>query len=103
MKRKLENLISNAIKYGFSDTPIRLSAKEYSGPLLLSAHNHGRPIPPDQVESLFQVFRSAKAAEESDQKSWGIDLPYGRSVAESHGGSIDVDSAECCKRSRSLR
>jgi signal transduction histidine kinase len=60
----------------------------------LSLHDHGSPIPPDQVESLFQVFRRAKAAKEGDQKGWGIGLPYVRSVAESHCGSIDVDSAE---------
>lgn len=94
IKRTLENLISNAIKYGASDTPIRISYKEYGGRLLLSVHNQGSPIPPDQVESLFQVFRRAKAAKDGDQNGWGIGLPYVRSVAESHGGSIDVDSAE---------
>ena len=94
IKRTLENLISNAIKYGARDTPIRISCKEYGGRLLLSVHNQGSPIPLDQVESLFQVFRRAKAAKDGDQNGWGIGLPYVRSVAESHGGSIDVDSAE---------
>ncbi|WP_249223012.1 HAMP domain-containing sensor histidine kinase [Noviherbaspirillum sp. L7-7A] len=94
IKRTIENLISNAVKYGGRDTPIRVSTREYDGRLLLSVHNQGSPIPPDQVESLFQVFRRAKAAKEGNQKGWGIGLPYVRSVAESHGGSIDVDSAE---------
>lgn len=94
IKRTLENLISNAIKYGARDTPIRISSKEYNGRLLFSVNNLGSPIPPDQVESLFQVFRRAKAAKDGDQQGWGIGLPYVRSVAESHGGSIDVDSTE---------
>jgi signal transduction histidine kinase len=62
--------------------------------MLLSVHNQGDPIPPDQVESVFQVFRRAKAAKEGNKQGWGIRMPYVRSVAESHGGSIDLDSAE---------
>jgi signal transduction histidine kinase len=49
IKRTLENLISNAIKYGARDTPIRISSKEYGGRLLLSVHNQGSPIPPDRM------------------------------------------------------
>ncbi|HEV2612612.1 MAG TPA: HAMP domain-containing sensor histidine kinase [Noviherbaspirillum sp.] len=107
IKRALENLISNAVKYGARSTTIRIASREYHERVLLSVHNHGEPIPPDQVETVFQVFRRAKAdqvetvfqvfrrakaAREGDQQGWGIGLPYVRSVAESHGGSIDVDS-----------
>jgi signal transduction histidine kinase len=92
LKRALENLVSNAVKYGAPDTPIRIAFKEYHKRILLSVHNQGDPIPPDQVEAMFQVFRRAKAAKEGNQQGWGIGLPYVRSVAESHGGSIDVDS-----------
>lgn len=92
IKRALENLISNAVKYGDANTPIRISARRYDGRMLLSVHNHGDPIPPDQVETVFQVFRRAKAAKAGDKQGWGIGLPYVRSVAESHGGSIGVDS-----------
>ena len=94
IRRALENLINNAVKYGAPDTLIRISFKEYHERMLLSVHNEGNPIPPDQVESMFQVFRRAKAAKEGSQQGWGIGLPYVRSVTESHGGSIDVDSAE---------
>jgi signal transduction histidine kinase len=94
IKRALENLISNAVKYGAPDTPIRISFQEYHQRILLSVHNQGEPIPPDQLELVFQVFRRAKAAKDGDKQGWGIGLPYVRSVAESHGGSIDLDSAQ---------
>jgi signal transduction histidine kinase len=93
MKRALENLISNSVKYGAPDTTIRIAFKEYHGRVLLSVHNEGDPIPPDQVESVFQVFERAKAAKEGNKEGWGIGLPFVRSVVESHGGSIDLDSA----------
>jgi signal transduction histidine kinase len=75
IKRALENLIGNAVKYGARDTPIRITCNEYHERLLLSVHNHGDPIPPDGVETLFQVFRRAKAEKEGQQQGWGIGLP----------------------------
>ena len=90
----LENLIDNAIKYSARDTAIRVTFEERHGRMLLSVHNQGNPIPPEQVETMFQIFGRAKAAKDSKQKGWGIGLPYVRSVAESHGGSIDVHSEE---------
>jgi signal transduction histidine kinase len=94
MQRALENLISNALKYGVHDKPIGISYASEHGRLQLSVHNHGDSIPPDQLEAVFQVFRRAKAAKEGDTQGWGIGLPFVRSVVERHGGSIDVDSSE---------
>jgi signal transduction histidine kinase len=93
IQRALENLIGNALKYGAPDQPIRITCSSAHGRVMLSVHNEGAPIPADQVESVFQVFRRAAAATESPAQGWGIGLPYVRSVAESHGGSIGVDSA----------
>jgi signal transduction histidine kinase len=93
LERALENLIGNAVKYGLPDTPIRIVYSSEHGRVLLTVHNEGDPIPPDQVETVFQVFRRAMAAKQGDAQGWGIGLPYVRSVAESHGGSIDVDSS----------
>jgi signal transduction histidine kinase len=92
LQRALENLIGNAVKYGHPDTPIRIVYGSEHERAFLSVHNEGNPIPPDQVESVFQVFARAMAVKQGDTQGWGIGLPYVRSVAESHGGSIDVDS-----------
>lgn len=93
LQRALENLINNALKYGLLDTTIRIVYGSDHERVYLSVHNEGNPIPPDQIESIFQVFRRAIAVKQGDVEGWGIGLPYVRSVAESHGGSIDVDSA----------
>jgi signal transduction histidine kinase len=85
-------MIGNALKYG-GGTPIRIVWGSDHGRAYLSVHNEGDPIPPDQIESVFQVFRRATAAKQGKAQGWGIGLPYVRSVAESHGGSIDVDSS----------
>ena len=91
--RALENLIGNALKYGAKDTPITIKIDNYHGRILISVHNEGNPIPPDQLESVFQVFERAKIANDENEQGWGLGLPFVRSVAESHGGSIVTDSS----------
>lgn len=91
--RSMENLIGNALKYGSKDTPITIKIDHYHGRILISVHNEGNPIPPDQLESVFQVFERAKIATDENEQGWGLGLPFVRSVAESHGGSIVTDSS----------
>jgi signal transduction histidine kinase len=92
IKRAIENIIGNALKYGAPDAPIQTKIDLQNERMILTVHNEGEPIPPDEVECIFQVFRRADAAKEGNKEGWGIGLPYVRSVAESHGGSVAVDS-----------
>lgn len=93
LKRALENLIGNAAKYGQPDGPITLTITSAHERVILAVHNEGEPMPPGEIESVFQVFRRAAAAKDGGKQGWGFGLPYVRSVAESHGGSVTVDSA----------
>lgn len=93
LKRVAENLISNAIKYGARDTPITIDIKQMHGRLLVSVHNEGPAIPPHEQECIFQMYRRAEMAQHGPDQGWGVGLPYVRAVAESHGGSIGLDSS----------
>jgi signal transduction histidine kinase len=93
LKRAVENLIGNAAKYGQAESLITLTITSAHGRMMLTVHNIGEPMPPEEIECVFQVFQRAVAAKEGDKRGWGIGLPYVRSVAESHGGSVTADSA----------
>jgi signal transduction histidine kinase len=93
IKRAIENMVGNGLKYGAPDTPIRVKIESENERVFVSVHNEGEPIPPEQIECIFQVFGRAVAAREGKKEGWGIGLPYVRNVAESHGGSVTVDSA----------
>lgn len=94
LRRSLDNLLSNAIKYGDARKPICVSVQTTEAHrIFLSVHNSGEPIPADEQESIFQVFRRAAMAKSGDRKGWGLGLALVRGVAEAHGGSIEVDSA----------
>lgn len=93
LKRAMENLVANAVKYGAGDSPIAIRIAAMHGRLLLTVHNEGPPIPPTEQECIFQMYRRADAAKHGDRQGWGIGLPYVRAVAESHGGSVGLDSS----------
>ncbi|MDF3036142.1 MAG: histidine kinase [Paucimonas sp.] len=93
VKRSIENLIGNAVKYGAANTPIHIKLSQTHERVGLSVHNEGPQIPPEEQECIFQIFRRAEIAKHGKQKGWGIGLPFVRTVVESHGGSIVVDSS----------
>lgn len=93
LRRAMENLISNAVKYSTPDTPIGVGIESADDHVFVSITNTGPPIPPEQTEAIFQLFRRAKRDEERGITGWGIGLPYVRSVAEQHAGTVSVQSS----------
>ena len=89
MRRALDNLISNAIKYG-DGGPIAIHVARWGERVSLSVHNSGVGVPEDQVTRLFEHLRRESAGGAS---GWGIGLPFVKKVAQSHGGSVTIDSA----------
>jgi len=91
LRRALENLIGNAIKYGRPDAPVQVAVSVMLERVKIAVHNDGDPIAPEDCESIFQLYRRAARAQDAAQ-GWGVGLPFARKVAEAHGGSIVVAS-----------
>jgi len=89
MRRALDNLISNAIKYGDGGA-IRINLTKWDDRVFISVHNSGKSVPEDQTARLFEHLRRESSG---GPDGWGLGLPFVKKVAESHGGSITVDSA----------
>ena len=91
MKRSLENLVTRARKHGRRAAPITVRVKQHNERMQLSVNNAGPAIAPHDLARLFEPPRRQ---EEIAVKGWSLGLPYVRSVAERHGGSLIVDSDE---------
>lgn len=91
-ERALENLLNNAQKYGEPGKPIDVSVADSKGRMILSVRNQGKPIPAGELDAIFQQFVRSSDAGVSSTGSWGLGLPYVRSVAQGHGGSAVVYS-----------
>lgn len=92
LRRAVENLATNAVKYGSSDQPITITVKAVNGRVIVLVHNHGSYVPIQEQETLFQPFRRHANAQRSGKVGWGVGLPLARGVVESHGGSISIES-----------
>lgn len=94
IRRLLENLITNAIKYGDSDKPVVIKVNNEAEWLTLSVHNYGKPIPLEKQQDIFTFLNLGKQKKEKNFKSYGIGLTLVKMVAEAHGGSVVLRSEE---------
>jgi PAS domain S-box-containing protein len=92
IRRIIENLCINAVKYGDKKTPISVTIEKLNNKVQLSIHNEGPEIPRRDQATLFEQFQRTQSAETSGKKGWGIGLTLIRGLVESHGGSVRVVS-----------
>jgi len=83
----VDNLVTNAIRYGTGRVTIRLSRE--AGCALLAVHNSGAPIPPGKLATLFDPYRRAT----SSQGGVGLGLYIVDQIARAHSGSVHVTSS----------
>jgi signal transduction histidine kinase len=93
MRRVVENLVGNAVKYSPPDSPITLSLSADGGKhMRLSVHNEGHALSEEEQARIFAPFERGKSAERSAQRGWGIGLTLVQGIVQAHGGTVTVES-----------
>jgi len=92
LRQVLANLLENAIKYSPSGEEVEVRAQQENGKVRISVADHGPGIPHDQQRLIFEKFGRADIAGGS-KPGTGLGLFIARSIAEAHGGTIDVRSS----------
>ncbi len=90
MRRVIENLATNAVKYGASATPITFVIQQTETNVSFTIHNEGQPIDSSAQSILFQQFRRSTFTD--DQTGWGLGLFLVKNIVEAHHGTITVNS-----------
>jgi signal transduction histidine kinase len=91
LRQVLANLIENAVKYSPEGGEVRVSASAANGAVQISVRDAGPGIPPEQQTRIFEKFGRAEVAGGS-KPGTGLGLFIARSIAEAHGGSLEVSS-----------
>jgi signal transduction histidine kinase len=85
------NLVSNAIKYGQPGGDIRVRCFRDNEEVIISVHNLGKAVDPEEMARLFDPYFRASNAEKS-KTGWGLGLAFVKRIAEKHGGSVRAES-----------
>lgn len=93
LQQSLRNLVSNAIKYGAPDTPVRVALRGEEADIRLEVTNSGPPIDPSTLSEIFDPLKRGVARGDwDDRNSLGLGLFIVREVAQAHGGEVKVRS-----------
>ncbi len=91
LRQVLGNLIDNAVKYSPEDGKVDVRAFAADGGVRISVHDGGPGIPREQQARIFEKFGRVDIPG-SSKPGTGLGLFIARSIAEAHGGTLDVSS-----------
>jgi signal transduction histidine kinase len=91
LRQVLMNLIDNAVKYSPAGDEVEVSVRPENGRVCIAVSDHGPGIPRDQQGRIFEKFGRADVAGGS-KPGTGLGLFIARSIAEAHGGTLEVRS-----------
>ena len=94
--RCLQNLMTNALKYGSGGRWVGIRAQPGSGPdageILITVQDRGQGIEPGEIPHIFEPFYRGNAARASQKHGTGLGLSLAKEAAEAMGGRLTVTS-----------
>jgi signal transduction histidine kinase len=89
IEQALVNLLANALKFG-AGHPIEVHVSSEGRWVRIAVRDHGIGIAPEALERIFERFERAVSSRQYGGLGLGLFLT--RQIAESHGGTIHVES-----------
>lgn len=90
MNQVIENLVSNAIKFGEDDGRIDIVVREHKGQGQVTVANTGPTIPEQDSERIFERFFRVDPARSRKTEGTGLGLSLAREIARAHGGDVTL-------------
>jgi signal transduction histidine kinase len=92
LSQVLQNLLSNAAKYGADGDWIGVSAELRDDAVAIRVADRGMGIKAGEVDKIWDRFYRSADPKVRRKRGTGIGLPIVRYIVEAHGGTITVDS-----------
>ena len=93
LQQVLTNLLDNAVKYSPAGEEVRVNAFQQDSRVRIEVSDRGPGVPADQQRMIFEKFGRGQSAGSPGKPGTGLGLFIARSIAEAHGGSVEVSSA----------
>jgi signal transduction histidine kinase len=96
LRRLIDNLLDNAIKYTPAGGKVLLQISEADGDVKLSVQDSGVGIPPEELPKIFDRFYRGESPplHAIQRESSGLGLSIAHSITRAHGGSIAAESQQ---------
>ena len=92
LARVFDNILRNAVSYCDWDSEIRIHAGKVEEGIVITFSNHGEPIPPEKLNTIFEKFYRLDEARHSRTGGAGLGLAIAKQIVELHGGTIRAES-----------
>jgi signal transduction histidine kinase len=92
MRRALDNLLGNAIKFTSAGGTITVRVRRQEEQVLLEVSDTGVGIPPDQLERVFERFYQVDRSIWQRYGGMGLGLALVKETVETYGGHVTVES-----------
>jgi signal transduction histidine kinase len=90
----LENLLSNAAKFGPEHSQITLTVRADGQQAVITVKDDGPGIPQEMMPRLFEHFSAAVQGPTREHAGLGLGLPLCKRIVEQHSGRIWLESAD---------
>jgi signal transduction histidine kinase len=88
----LQNLITNAIKYGGDARWMRIRARKAENEIQITVEDRGIGIQPSELDHIFEPFYRSPAVAAGQIHGTGLGLPLANNIARAMGGRFTVAS-----------
>jgi two-component system sensor histidine kinase SenX3 len=86
------NLLQNAVQHTSDDGRVVVSVRREASGVVFEVEDFGRGIPREMQSRIFERFYRVDPGRSRDSGGTGLGLAIVKHAAESHGGSVSVDS-----------
>ena len=93
LQQVLTNLLDNAVKFSPAGEEVRVNAFQQDSRVRIEVSDRGPGVPADQQRIIFEKFGRGHTAGSPGKPGTGLGLFIARSIAEAHGGVLEVSSA----------
>ncbi len=89
IRRVVDNLVENALRFAPPASVVTLAAEAAGGGWWISVHDRGPGVPPEHRAALFTRFARADSARSREHGGAGLGLALCAAVVAAHGGRIE--------------
>lgn len=92
LARVFNNILKNAIAYSYENSVITISAMQQDKNIVITFTDHGEPIPPQKLDTIFEKFYRLDSSRSSNTGGAGLGLAIAKEIVTAHGGTITAES-----------